>query len=85
VLRAQHVEHPVEAFLVDHVADLDEIQVAGADTRYQMLLGDDSHSQVLLVLALDLPGFDVLDDCRAVIWVNNRFADGECHVPSTPS
>ena len=81
----QHVEDPVQPFFVHHVADPNKVQVAGRDPNYQVLLGDDAKYEVLPVLAFDLSGLDILDDRCAVIWVNNRFADGKCHVPSTPS
>ena len=76
----EDVEHTVEALLVDDVADPHEIEVAGRDANDQVLLGDDPQNEVLTVLPLDLPHLDVLDDCGPVIWIDNRFADGESHV-----
>jgi hypothetical protein len=76
----QHVEDPVQTLLVDHVSDPDQVQVARGNADHEVLLCNDAEHEVLLVLALDLPCLDVLDDCCAVIWVNNRFADGKCHV-----
>src|SRR5690606_28137955 len=77
VRRAEHVEDAVQTLLVDNVPDAYQVQVAGGHPNDQILLGDDAEYQVLLVLSLDLAGFDVLDDRCPVIWINNRFADGE--------
>jgi hypothetical protein len=77
---AEHVEHTVEALLVDDVANTYEIEVASWYTNYEILLGDDPQNEVLTVLSLDLPRLDVLDDCGPVIWIDNRFADGESHM-----
>jgi hypothetical protein len=43
-------------------------------------LRHDAEYEVDLVLALDLPGLDVLDDGSPVIGIDNRFADRESHV-----
>ena len=58
----------------------DEVEVARRHPHDQVLLGDDPQYEVLTVLPLDLARLDVLDDCGPVIWIDNRFADGESHM-----
>src|SRR6478735_3445182 len=81
----EDVEHTVETLLVDNVTNPDQVEVAGRNSYDQVLLGDDPQNEVLPVLSLDLPHLDVLDDCGPVIWIDDRFADGESHVSGTPS
>ena len=82
---AQDVEHLVEARPVDDIAYADEIEVICRNADNQVLLCDDPQYEVLPVLSLDRPHLDVLDDCGPVIGIDNRFADGESHVFSSPS
>ena len=73
------------SLLVDDVTHADQVQVARRHADHEVLLCDDPEDQVELVFALDGPGLDVLDHGSAVVWVDNRFADGESHMCLTPS
>jgi hypothetical protein len=76
----QDVEDAVESFLVDDVANADEVEVAGRHADHEILLGHDAKNEVLPVLTLDRPHLDVFDDSRAVIGIYDRFAHGERHI-----
>ena len=67
------------------ITDADEVEVAGRHANDQVLLGDNPEDEVLTVLSLDRPHLDVLDDCGPVIGIDDRFADGESHMFSSPS
>ncbi len=79
----QDLEHLVEAGLPDDVADADDLGVVGRDPDGQVALGD-LEDEVDLVLALDGAGLDGLDQCCAVVRVDDGLADCERHVWDAP-
>jgi hypothetical protein len=44
---AQHVEDAIQAVLVDHVTNPDQVEVARGHTDHEVLLGDDPKDEVL--------------------------------------
>ena len=66
------------------VTDPNEVEIAGGNADHQVVLTDDSQYQVELVFALDLAGFDVLDDSGPMIGVDHRFADCKGHIVMYP-
>ena len=83
VRRAQHLEHPVQTLLANHVADADDLGVVRGNPDGQVALRN-LEDEVLLLLALDRPGLDGLDESGTVVRVDDGLADLENHVSSSP-
>ena len=74
----QHVEDAVQAFLVNDVADADELGVVGRDADREIALRHLQH-QVDLLDTLDGAGLDGLDQRSAMVGVDDGLANGERH------
>src|SRR5690606_20306377 len=80
---AQHLEDLVQPGLPDDVTHTDELGIVGGDADGQVALSDLEH-EVDLVLALDGPGLDRLDERGTVVRVDDGLSDLERHVCLTP-
>ncbi|MCO5576786.1 hypothetical protein L7F22_030606 [Adiantum nelumboides] len=83
VRRAQHLEDPIQAFLTDHVADADDLDVVRGNAYRQITLSD-LQDEVLNILTLDRSSLDRLDECGTVVRVDDGLSDLENHVSSGP-
>ena len=82
----QHLEDLIEAFLADHVTHADILSVVRRYSNGQITLGA-LQDEVFLLFAFDGPGFDRLDQCSTVMWIDNGVSDLENHqirAPFTP-
>ena len=82
--RTENTEYSFQSVSVNNVTDPNEIQVAGRYPNDEIGLTNNPQYQIELVLALDLAGFDVLDDGGSMIGVDHRFADCKGHIVLYP-
>jgi hypothetical protein len=82
--RTQDAENSFQTVSIDDVADTYEVQVARRYAHDEIGLTNNPQHQIELVFALDLPGFDVLDDGGSMIGVDHRFADCKGHIVLYP-
>src|SRR5690606_23835537 len=83
VRRTQDVEDLSQALLSDDFTNADNLGVLGGNPHRQVTLRD-PEDEVLLLLALDDPGLDCLDECGPVVGVDNGLADTKSHRFETP-
>ena len=57
--------------------------VLGGYSNGEVALGD-LQDEILLLLAFDGPGFDRLDQCSPVVWIDNGVSDLENHQVRAP-
>ncbi|MCW2540302.1 MAG: hypothetical protein JWN95_2027 [Frankiales bacterium] len=74
----QYLEHPVKAFLANHITNTDDLCIVGWNADSQITLLNLQH-QVDPLDALDNPGLDCLDLGRTMVRINNSLADIERH------
>ena len=79
----QHLEHLVEAFLAHHVANTDVLSVFCGYSNGQIALRN-LEDEIFFLLAFDGPGFNRLDQCCTVVWVNDGVSDLENHQIRAP-
>jgi hypothetical protein len=82
--RTKNTEYAFQSIGVNNVTDPDQVQVAGRYANDEIRLTNNSQYQIELVLALDLAGFDVLDDGGSMIGVDHRFTDCKRHIVLYP-
>ncbi len=81
--RAQYLEYLVEAFLAHNVAHTHIFGVLSWDSNGEIALGD-LQDEVLFLLAFDGAGFDRLDQCSTVVWIDDGVSDLENHQIRAP-
>ena len=82
--RTKDTKYSLQPVSVNNVTDPDEVQVACRYANDEIGLTNNPQYQIELVLALDLAGFDVLDDGGSMIGVDHRFADCKGHIVLYP-
>jgi hypothetical protein len=82
--RTENTENSFQSVSVDNVPDSYEIQVARRYANDEIGLTNNPQHQIELLFALDLPGFDVLDDGGSMIGVDHRFTDCKRHIDFYP-
>src|SRR5690606_42112382 len=80
---AQHLEHLLEALVVDDVTDADEIAVLGRHLDREVPLRH-LELEVQLLLAADHPLGDLLDESRTVVRADDALADSAGHELALP-
>src|SRR5690606_28960040 len=83
VLGAKHLEHLVQTFLADDVADTHKIAVLCGYLDGEIALGY-LEFEVDLLLALDGARLHFFNQCGPVMWVHDRLADLERHLQLAP-
>jgi len=83
VRRAQHLEHAVEPFLADNVANAHELRVVRGHPNGEIALRH-LENQVEPILALDDSSFQGFDQGGPMVGVDDGFADLENHMSRTP-
>ena len=78
---AQHGEHLLQAFLVDHVAHADKLGVLHRNAHFKVRVENLQH-QVIERLSAHLALLDIGDAGRSVVRVHNHFSDLEFHCGS---
>jgi hypothetical protein len=82
--RTENTENSFQSVSVNNIANPYEVQVARRYANDEIGLTNNSQYQIELVFALDLSGFDVLDDGGSMIGVDHRFADCKGHIVLYP-
>src|SRR6266536_398637 len=81
---AQHLEHPLQPFLPDHIPYAHKLGIVRGDAYREVALVDLEH-EVRLFLTLDRTGLDLFDPSSPMMGVDDSVADLERHVACTPS